>query len=146
MQDLYSKIKNKRIELGWTQEELAKKMGYTDRSSIAKIESGKFDLTTSKIEQFADVLGVTPSWLMGWEDEEESSQPMPIETARLIAHNVQEAVEYYKDNAAAEIMQKLFTTPGKRALFDAINTMTDEEAQAYADLHKRLTNGNNENN
>ena len=43
-------------------------------------------------------------------------------------------------------MQMLFDSPGKKALFDAMETMTDEEAKAYADLHRRITNGNNESN
>lgn len=51
-----------------TQEELAKRAGYSDRSSIAKIESGVVDLSQSKIAQFADIFGVTPGDLMGWDE------------------------------------------------------------------------------
>ena len=50
-----------------TQEELARKAGYTDRSMIAKIEKGQVDLSQSKIKQFADIFGVTPGHLMGWD-------------------------------------------------------------------------------
>ena len=69
MLKLYENIKTLRKENGWSQDELAKKMGYTDRSSIAKIESGKVDLSQSKIMEFARVFGVEPGDLMGWEDE-----------------------------------------------------------------------------
>ena len=62
---LYKNIKAKRQELGLSQEELAKKVGYRDRTSIAKIETGKVDLSQSKIIEFANILGVTPSCLMG---------------------------------------------------------------------------------
>lgn len=65
MDKLYENIKNRRIALGMTQEELAKKMGYTNRSSIAKIENGAVDLSQSKIVQFAKVLEITPGELMG---------------------------------------------------------------------------------
>lgn len=68
MLQLYENIKRRRIELGLSQQELAEKAGYTDRSSIAKIEAGKVDLTQSKIKSFAEALGLTPSELMGWED------------------------------------------------------------------------------
>ncbi len=34
MEQLYKNIKARRIELGLTQQELAEKMGYTNRSSI----------------------------------------------------------------------------------------------------------------
>lgn len=58
-----------RKRLGWTQEELAKKMGYKSKSSINKIELGLNDIPQSKIVQFAEVLGTTPSYLMGWEED-----------------------------------------------------------------------------
>lgn len=35
------RIKARRLELGLTQEELAKKMGYTSRSTVNKVELGK---------------------------------------------------------------------------------------------------------
>ena len=57
-----------RKRLGWTQEELAKRMGYKSKSTINKIELGINDIPQSKIVKFADVLGTTPAHLMGWED------------------------------------------------------------------------------
>lgn len=58
-----------RKQLGWTQEELANKMGYKSKSSINKIELGLNDIPQSKIAQFAKVLGVSPARLMGWEED-----------------------------------------------------------------------------
>lgn len=69
MTELYKNIKKLREELGLSQEELAKRTGYTNRSSIAKIEKGLVDLSQTKIELFAKVLGVAPGDLMGWELE-----------------------------------------------------------------------------
>ena len=62
-----------------TQEELAKKMGYKSRSTINKIEKGLRDIGQSQIIDFADALGVSPAYLMGWEDE-------PDETTVLFQH------------------------------------------------------------
>ena len=56
------RIKQRREELGMSQEELAKKLGYANRFSVSKIETGKNDLTRSKIQKFADALGVSPDW------------------------------------------------------------------------------------
>lgn len=67
---LYENIRRLRKERGMTQDELARLTGYTDRSSIAKIESGTVDLPQSKIKQFADIFGVTQGSLMGWEEED----------------------------------------------------------------------------
>ena len=60
-----------RKQLGWSQEELAKRMGYKSKSTINKIELGKNDIPQSKIVQFAEVLGTTPAFLMGWSWSEE---------------------------------------------------------------------------
>lgn len=65
MLELYKNIKKYRQSLRMSQDELAKRAGYTDRSSIAKIEKGLVDLPQSKIRQFADIFGVAPGELMG---------------------------------------------------------------------------------
>lgn len=69
MIDLYRNIKQLREAKGLSQDELAKKTGYTSRSSIAKIEKGEVDLPRSKIIAFAEALDTTPGFLMGWEKE-----------------------------------------------------------------------------
>lgn len=66
-----------RKSLGWTQEELAKRMGYKSKSTINKIELGINDIPQSKIVKFAEVLGTTPAYLMGWSEEENQEQPSP---------------------------------------------------------------------
>ena len=67
--NIFERIKKLRIEKGLSQEDLAKKVGYTHRSSIGKVETGLVDLSQSKIKAFAKALDVTPQYLMGWEDD-----------------------------------------------------------------------------
>lgn len=62
------RIRQKRIELELSQDELAKRVNYKSRSSIQKIECAR-DLPLNKVELMAKALGCTPSYLMGWEDE-----------------------------------------------------------------------------
>lgn len=62
------RIKNRRIELGLSQGELAKILGYKSRSTINKIEKGINDITQSKVVAFARALNTTVSYLMGWDD------------------------------------------------------------------------------
>ena len=69
--ELYKRIKQRREELGMSQDELAKILGYKSRSTIAKIEKGENDITQSKIVAFAKALKTTPNYLMGW------SEPLP---------------------------------------------------------------------
>ena len=73
MNDLGKRIRQRRIELGLTQEELAKRVGYTSRSSVNKIEIGRNLLTQPKIITFANALQTTPAYLMGWNDTEQFS-------------------------------------------------------------------------
>ena len=67
--EIHKNIKKYREKSGLSQEQLAVMVGYKDRSSIAKIEAGQVDLSQSKIASFAKALNVSPTVLMGWEDE-----------------------------------------------------------------------------
>lgn len=69
MLKIYENIKKYRLSLGLTQTELAERVGYTDRSMIAKIESGKIDLSRNKVYDFAEALHTTPIVLMGLDEE-----------------------------------------------------------------------------
>lgn len=72
------RIKFRREELGISQRELAEKLGYKNNSTLSGIESGKVDLTQSRIVAIAKALGVTPSWLIGWEEEKQEGATMTI--------------------------------------------------------------------
>ncbi len=66
---LGEKIREARLKKGISQTELAKLLGYKSRSSINKIEVEGRDVPRSMIVKFAQVLGVTPSYLMGWDND-----------------------------------------------------------------------------
>ena len=70
---LAERVKLKRKELEMSQDELASRMGYKSRTSINKIEMGR-PVSQKIIVRLAESLGVTPSYLMGWEDEENEKQ------------------------------------------------------------------------
>jgi len=58
-----------------SQEELATRLGYKSRSTIAKIESGENDLTQSKIVAFAEALSTTARWLLDYDDSDTTLPP-----------------------------------------------------------------------
>ena len=70
LDEIGKRIKDRREELFYTQEELAKRLGYNSKASISRIESGKQNLTQTKISAIAEVLKTSPADLMGWVDEE----------------------------------------------------------------------------
>ena len=54
--DLSSRIRQRREQLGLSQEELAARMGYRSKSSITKLEKGINDLPRAKLEELAAAL------------------------------------------------------------------------------------------
>lgn len=59
------RLRRRRLELGISQEELARLVGYKSRSSISKLESGCCDISQSKLRLLAGVLNTTPEELIG---------------------------------------------------------------------------------
>lgn len=74
---LGERIKMLRQKAEMTQEELAKAIGYSTKTSISKIENDVLDINQSTIVALARVLHTTPSVIMGWEDESDINVTMP---------------------------------------------------------------------
>lgn len=81
------RIRLKRNEKGWSQRDLAEKMGYSNHSTVGKIETGKVDLPQSKVVQFAEVLGVSVAYLMGWEETQKKNDALTDIVVRLRTDN-----------------------------------------------------------
>ena len=69
MDNLGQKIKKRREELGLSQEDLAKILGYKHKSSINKIELGAADVPRTKVPAFAKALGMTAIEFSGWTED-----------------------------------------------------------------------------
>ena len=61
-------IRAMRKKRGLSQTQLAIKLGYKSKSSIAKIETGNGDVPRSKLPQFAEALNCSISYLTGWNE------------------------------------------------------------------------------
>lgn len=71
--EMNQRIKERRLALNMTQEELAHKLGM-QKSAIAKYESGRVEnIKRSVLAKMAELLECSPAYLMGWDDE----QPLP---------------------------------------------------------------------
>ena len=67
--EIGEKIKFLRMRQGMTLEELGLKVG-VGKSTVRKWETGQIaNMRRDKIARLADALNVSPSYLMGWEDE-----------------------------------------------------------------------------
>ena len=109
---LYERIRQLRIQAGMSQDDLARSMGYKDRSMITKIESGKVDISQKKILAFARVLNTTPGYLMGW-TEDHPDDPLindhpSTPEARIISGGIDKMPKDRREQALA-IMRAAFT-------------------------------------
>lgn len=97
------RIKQRRIELNMSQEDLAYKTGYKTKSAISRIENGQRDITQSQIELFAKALDTTPSYLMGWENNDslikntKDNQRILDPFTKLNEEGKQKAISYTQD-------------------------------------------------
>lgn len=121
MADIGKRIREKREAAGMTQEELSKKLGYRNKSTIAKIENGTNDIVQSKVVDFAKALNTTVAYLMGWEAEEPEEKP---------ALTARDERDIKKD--LDSIMEKLSTGEAGPASYDG-EDLDPEAAELFKD-------------
>lgn len=120
MTNIGTRIKNRRIELGMSQDELAEKMGYKSRSTIAKIEKGVNDVVQANIVKFSEVLNTSVAYLMGWEtNKEETSKKIDVATDILIRME--------KDRDFSELVQLLYGMDSEK--INAVKSMLNSFTQ-----------------
>ena len=95
------RIRERRRELNLSQSELAQKAGYTDKTSISKLEHAENDISMKQISRLAEALETTPAYLMGWEDK---TIPKGFETAQEIFRDEIGKIESKK--VASDLMYK----------------------------------------
>lgn len=106
------RIKARREELHLSQRELSDKMGYSNHSTLGKIERGLVDVTQSKVVKFSEVLGVSVAYLMGWEEENtapDNGSGMSKAKLDLFA-----LVDNCSDEEAARLLQMMELFLGKK--------------------------------
>lgn len=110
------RIKQRRTELGMTQEELAHKMGYASKTTINKIENGINDVTQSKIIAFSKALETSVSYLMGWDDN--LNKDAAILTVDLLS-----------DQDAMNAMKKILelSKEDKKTIYDMVDFLYQKE-------------------
>jgi len=113
MDALCTRIKDARIAAGLSQKQLAERLGYKSTSAIARIENGDNNFPMSKVDAFADALGVHPSYL--WNGNREN---------------------YHTDAETAELVRQLHDTPELRVVMNSTKKLTPEavkEVQKFID-------------
>lgn len=121
--DIKDKLKNRRKEIGLTMFEVAKKVGVSE-ATVSRWESGDIaNMRRDKIVMLANALQVSPSFIVGWEDEEGNS-------------NLSNDVDYEK-YSLKPITLKKFPMLGEIARGQPIYTNEDYETfiEASSDIN-----------
>ena len=101
MKTLGQRIRERREELGMTQEGLAMKMGYNSRASVNKVETDARGLSIDLIEKYAKALDCDPAYLACWQDEVRRDPEK--EHARRVSVYAEKILQMQKElNALAE--------------------------------------------
>ena len=77
------RIRYRREQVGMSQDDLARKLGYKSRSSINKIENDASGLPQTKIAAIAEALRTTPAYIMGWEEMQKKNDALTDIVVRL---------------------------------------------------------------
>ena len=120
------RIKERRLELGMTQEELADKVGFKTRASVSRLEGGDRNIPISKLKKLAEVLDTTIGYLMGMEDN---------------SGTMREAIEFIdKDSVLHKITDLLFTYKKefKKSDLEYLRTNIDYFINEYQDTDSKI--------
>jgi repressor LexA len=102
------RVRLKRIEKGLTQTELAEKLGYKSKSSVAHIEKGR-DIPRSLVVTLSEILDTTPAYIMGWTDE--------------------------KSNVASVLPPKLYRVPLYESVSAGFGAYADSQIREYYEVY-----------
>lgn len=124
--EMGERIKMLREQRGMTLEELGNKVG-VGKSTVRKWETGAIaNMRRDKIQKLADALGVSPGYLMGWDDAVPTSG---------------QQTGYY-DLETAKAAQEMLDDPDLHALMDAARDARPEYVKSAIQLLKTLKETN----
>lgn len=133
--DIKDRIKQLRASRGWSQQELADRLGVTN-VAVSQWERGVKKPKMEIREALCDLFNVNMEYLNGnWN---KISRLLSEDEARLLDKNRN---AYYTNSETAEIAQEIFEDKDMRLLFDAAQGAEPEDLQMAADFLKRLKRG-----
>ena len=112
------RIKALRTDAGVSQTELAERIKVS-KQTLYKYENNIItNIPSDKIEAIASALGVSPSDIMGWEENKEA---------------------YYLNDDARDLAQFLFDNPEYKVLFDASRKVKKEDIEFIKQMIDKMT-------
>ncbi len=121
MKEIVDRIRNRRLELGYSFQDLADLTGMS-KSTLQRYETGAIkNIALDKLKVLSDALKVSAEYLMGWDEEEKEKDNA-----------------YYLDPEAAQIAQEVFERPQMKVLFDASRKVSAEDLDLVINMLDRM--------
>lgn len=109
-------LKERRKKLNYTLLDIANKVGVSE-ATVQRWESGNIkNLRHSRIIKLAEALEVTPSYLMGWDEENSEFNTNPHQ-------------EYSDDDEINEYLEELHKRPEMKTLFSVAKGVSKEDLE-----------------
>lgn len=105
------RIRNRRQELGLTQEDLAKKMGLAGKSTVSKIESAGNEVSLKQVRKYAKALNCTVGYLLGMDATPSGNKFHSLFTKEQRDAIDAEAMKTNRAIAHKGLMKELYPTP-----------------------------------
>lgn len=136
--EVNTRIRQCRMDLGMSQEELAEAVGYTGRSAIARIESGRNKVSISKIPIFAKALHTTEAYLLGVDSKKSAeeaiityAQNSTTDTAKKLRDHLLSAMKLLEaeQNGKSEIEAKFnqLTPANQKSVMDMVDFLLAQQ-------------------
>lgn len=124
MGNISSVLKSRRKELGLTLAQIAAQIGVTE-ATVQRWESGNIkSLRHERIAKLAEILGVAPAVLMGWDEPGAPELPSPAITKSLI-HNLPTAPQLLPDEQQLLSDYRNFNDEGQEKVRDYVEDLKD---------------------
>jgi transcriptional regulator with XRE-family HTH domain len=105
MSGVGERIKNRRLELGWTQDQLSQKAGIS-KSFLSDLENGKRSVGADNLLDIARALGVSLDFLMTGEASKDQAAEVPI-PASLARFAAEEGLSFRQTLMLLEMQQQI---------------------------------------
>jgi transcriptional regulator with XRE-family HTH domain len=103
---LGERIKQRRTELGWTQDVLAQKAGLS-KGFLSDVENGKRNVSAENLLDIARVLSLSLDYLMTGEEEQKSAQKMVEIPGPLAAFAAAEGLSFPKTLTLLQLQRQI---------------------------------------
>lgn len=133
------RIKQRRKALGMSQDDLAKKMGYKNKSAICRVERDyEQNLTLDRVTLFAHALDCTESFLMGWDDEPIKERSLTTFSAQFLAHLTKDSKMNYLINEKQKLLEELAYDIKLREYVEKLSMLSAKDKyEIYGEIEKR---------